>query len=138
VTSFSGDDGLRGFLARTRVLVNTLPLTDETRDFLSRETLGQLLPGAYLINMARGEHLVEEDLLDLLDSGHMSGATLDVFRTEPLPPEHPFWQHPGITVTPHVAAASLREESVAQVAQNIRRLLKGEPLEGVVSRRRGY
>jgi len=138
VASYAGDEGLPAFLARTRVLVNTLPLTDQTRNFLSRETLGQLLPGGYLINMARGEHLVEEDLLDLLDSGHMGGATLDVFRTEPLPPDHPFWRHPRITVTPHIAAASLREESIAQIVRNVGRLLRGEPLSGVVSRRRGY
>lgn len=138
VHSYAGAQQLPAFLARTRVLINTLPLTDETRDILRRETLLQLLPGAYLINMGRGAHLVEEDLLDLLDSGHVSGATLDVFRNEPLPPGHPFWSHPRVTITPHVAAMSLRRETIEQVADKIRRLQRGEPLSGVVSRERGY
>ncbi|WP_459618081.1 2-hydroxyacid dehydrogenase [Bordetella sp. 2513F-2] len=138
VESHAGMAGLPAFLARTRVLVNTLPLTDETRDLLCRDTLSQLLPGAYLINMGRGQHLVEEDLLALLDSGHMAGATLDVFREEPLPADHSFWQHPRVTITPHVAALSLRRETIAQVADKIRRFMRGEPVTGQVSRNRGY
>ena len=138
IAMHAGSAGLPDFLARTRVLINTLPLTDETRDILCRDTLGQLLPNSYLISMGRGEHLVEEDLLALLDEGHMAGATLDVFRTEPLPADHPFWHHPRITITPHVAAISLRKETVAQVADKIRRFMRGEPLTGVVARERGY
>lgn len=138
VQAFGGRDSLDAFLGRTRVLINTLPLTDDTRDLLCRETLSKLLPGAYLINMGRGAHLVEEDLLALLDSGHMAGATLDVSRTEPLPADHPFWTHPRVTVTPHVAALSLRRETIAQVAGKIRAYLRGEPLSGTVSRERGY
>ncbi|PLC49056.1 glyoxylate/hydroxypyruvate reductase A [Pollutimonas subterranea] len=138
VESFSGTDQLPAFLARTRVLINTLPLTAETTGILCLDTLRQLRPGAYLVNVGRGEHLVEADLLALLDAGHISGATLDVFREEPLPQGHPFWQDPRITITPHTAAASLREETIAQVAGNIRRYMRGEPLTGVVVRDRGY
>ena len=138
VQKFSGPEQLPAFLARTRVLINTLPLTDETRGILCRDTLQQLLPAAYLVNVGRGEHLVEDDLLALLESGHVHGATLDVFCKEPLPPEHPFWQHPRVTITPHVAAGSLREETIAQVAEKINCFMRGEPVTGVVMRRRGY
>jgi glyoxylate/hydroxypyruvate reductase A len=91
-----------------------------------------------VINVARGAHLVDEDLLALIDEGHLAGATLDVFRTEPLPPEHPFWKHPKITVTPHTSARTLRDETVAQIAHKIRALQRGEPIAGVVDRQRGY
>jgi glyoxylate/hydroxypyruvate reductase A len=100
--------------------------------------LTQLLPGAYLINVARGRHVVEEDVLALLDSGHLAGATLDVFRTEPLPPEHAFWRHPRVTVTPHIAGRTLVPETVAQIAGKIRALEAGLPIEGMVDRSRGY
>jgi glyoxylate/hydroxypyruvate reductase A len=138
VQSFAGMQALPQFLARTRVLINTLPLTPETQSLLNRATLGQLVPGAYLVNMGRGEHLVEDDLIPLLDSGQLAGATLDVFRQEPLPKDHPFWGDPRITVTPHVAASSLREETIEQVSDKINRFLRGEPLTGVVPRDRGY
>ena len=91
-----------------------------------------------MINVARGAHLVHEDLIGLLDSGQLSGATLDVFRTEPLPVEHPFWRHPKITVTPHTSARTLREESIAQIAGKILALERGEPVAGVVELSRGY
>ncbi|WP_454691306.1 2-hydroxyacid dehydrogenase [Achromobacter aloeverae] len=138
IVMHAGAAALPDFLARTRVLVNTLPLTDETQDILCRDTLGRLLPDAYLVNVGRGPHLVEEDLLALLDEGRMAGATLDVFRTEPLPADHPFWRHPRVTVTPHVAAISSRRETIAQVAEKIRSFMRGEPLTGVVARDRGY
>ncbi len=138
IENFAGQGQLPSFLARSRVLINTLPLTDETRGILCRETLQQLLPGAHVVNVGRGEHLVEADLLALLESGRLEGATLDVFCQDPLPREHPFWAHPRITITPHVAAASLREETIAQVAGNIKRYLRGEALSGVVARGRGY
>ncbi|WP_334134756.1 2-hydroxyacid dehydrogenase [Tepidimonas sp.] len=133
-----GAAGLGTLLARSQVLVNLLPLTPQTRGILSRATLSRLPPGAYLINAARGAHLVEDDLLALLDSGHLSGATLDVFATEPLPPDHPFWRHPRITVTPHTAARTLRDESIAQIVGKIRALERGEPISGVVDPARGY
>ncbi|MDQ8034718.1 MAG: glyoxylate/hydroxypyruvate reductase A [Bordetella sp.] len=138
IEAFGGSAGLSPFLARTRVLINTLPLTPDTRDLMRLETLLQLQSGAYLINMGRGAHLVEEDLITLLDQGHIAGATLDVFREEPLPAQHPFWKDPRVTITPHVAALSLRRETIAQVAAKIRAFQRGEPVSGLVERGRGY
>lgn len=138
VRGFTGLGGLGDFLAASRVLVCLLPLTPETEGILNRDTLAQLRPGAYLINAARGAHLVEPDLLALLDSGHLAGATLDVTRTEPLPAGHPFWSEPRITLTPHTAARTLRHETVAQIARKIRALERGEAVAGVVDAGRGY
>lgn len=138
VTSFHGAESLPDFLARVRMLVCLLPLTAETAGILNRQTLGQLQPGGYLVNVARGAHLVEEDLIALIDSGHLAGATLDVFRQEPLPADHPFWRHPHITVTPHTSARTLRDETIAQIAGKLRALQRGEPIAGVVDRARGY
>lgn len=138
VRCYTGEEQLPDFLAETRVLVCLLPLTAETEGILNRETLAQLRPGGYLINVARGGHLVEEDLIPLLDSGHLAGATLDVFRQEPLPAGHPFWRHPKITVTPHTAARTLRDESVAQIASKIARLERGESIAGIVDPSKGY
>jgi glyoxylate/hydroxypyruvate reductase A len=119
-------------------LVNLLPLTPGTENILDRRTLGKLKPGGYLVNVARGSHLVDADLLALLDEGHLAGAALDVFRTEPLPAEHPFWRHPKITVTPHTSARTMRDESIAQIVRKIRAFEAGEPIAGVVDRQRGY
>ena len=138
VRSFAGAAQLHDFLAATKVLVNLLPLTPDTRDILRLDTLSKLQPGGYVINVARGAHLVEDDLLALLDSGQLAGATLDVFRTEPLPLDHPFWQHPQITVTPHTSARTLREESIAQIAGKIMALERGQPIAGIVEPVRGY
>ncbi|WP_382162454.1 2-hydroxyacid dehydrogenase [Hydrogenophaga sp. ANAO-22] len=133
-----GHAAFDSFLASCRVLVNLLPLTPDTRDILNRETLSRLRPEAYVINVARGDHLVEDDLLALLESGHLAGATLDVFRTEPLPAQHGFWKHPKITVTPHTSARTLREESIAQIAGKILAFERGDPIAGVVDPVRGY
>ncbi|HMN94527.1 MAG TPA: glyoxylate/hydroxypyruvate reductase A [Hydrogenophaga sp.] len=138
VSTHSGEAGFDTFLSNSRVLVNLLPLTADTQDILNRKTLSRLQPGGYLVNVARGAHLVEDDLLALLDSGHLAGATLDVFRTEPLPAGHPFWQHPKITVTPHTSARTLRDESIAQIAGKIRAVEAGQPIAGVVDTARGY
>jgi len=138
VECFAGAEQFDAFLAGTRVLVNLLPLTPGTENVLNRETMGRLLPGGYVINVARGAHLVDGDLLALLDSGHLAGAALDVFRTEPLPADHPFWRHPKVTVTPHTSARTLRDESIAQIAGKIRAFERGEPIAGVVDRQRGY
>ena len=138
VRCFSGAQALPDFLAATRVLVNLMPLTPETENILNHATLSQLPAGAYVINVARGKHLVEDDLIALIDNGHLAGATLDVFRTEPLPAEHPFWQHPKITVTPHTSARTLREESIAQIVGKIQALGRGEPIQGLVDTVRGY
>jgi glyoxylate/hydroxypyruvate reductase A len=138
VRCFAGASQLGDFLQASRILVSLMPLTPETENILSRATLSQLQRGGYLINVARGRHLVEEDLIALIDEGHLAGATLDVFRTEPLPAEHPFWRHPQITVTPHTSARTLREESVAQIVGKIQALQRGEPIRGVVDPQRGY
>jgi glyoxylate/hydroxypyruvate reductase len=138
VACFSGRDALAEFLAGTRFLVCLLPLTDETQNLLCRATLSLLPRGASLVNLARGHLLVDEDLIALLDSGHLSAATLDVFRSEPLPETHPFWSHPKISVTPHIAAQTLRHESLAQIAEKIRLLESGQPVSGIVDRKRGY
>lgn len=138
VRCYAGPDQFDEFLAETRVLVCLLPLTGETRGILNRRTLSLLRAGAYVINVARGSHLVEEDLIPLLDSGQLDGAALDVFQQEPLPAGHPFWRHPKITITPHTAARTLRDESVAQIASKIARLERGEAIAGVVDPHRGY
>ena len=138
IRCFSGAQALPDFLAATRVLVNLMPLTPETENILNHVTLSQLQKGGYVINVARGKHLVDDDLLALIDSGHLAGATLDVFRTEPLPAGHVFWQHPKITVTPHTSARTLREESIAQIVGKMQALQRGESINGVVDALRGY
>jgi glyoxylate/hydroxypyruvate reductase A len=138
VRAFCGPEALDAFLAATRVLVCLLPLTPDTRNILCRATLSRLQPAAYLINVARGALLVEDDLLALVDSGHIAGATLDVFQTEPLPAGHAFWQHPCIHVTPHVSAQTLEIDSLAQIAGKIQALERGETVAGVVDLARGY
>jgi glyoxylate/hydroxypyruvate reductase A len=138
VQCFSGASGFDAFLGATRVLVCLLPLTPDTRDIINTATLKQLQAGAYVVNVARGAHLVDDDLIAMIDSGHVSGATLDVFRTEPLPPTHAFWKHPKITLTPHTSARTLRDESITQIVGKILALERGEPVAGVVEPARGY
>ncbi|MEN9779335.1 MAG: 2-hydroxyacid dehydrogenase [Burkholderiaceae bacterium] len=138
VRGFAGAEQFDDFLRASKVLVCLLPLTPDTRDILNRRTLSLLQPGGYLINVARGAHVVDDDLIALIDEGHLAGATLDVFRTEPLPAGHAFWRHAKITVTPHTSARTLRDESIAQIAGKIVALERGEPIAGVVDRGRGY
>jgi len=138
VQVFSGPAQLDAFLASSRVLVNLLPLTAQTANMLNRATLSRLPTGAYVINVARGAHLVDEDLLSLIKSAHLSGATLDVFRTEPLPADHPFWREAKITITPHTSARTLRADSIAQIVGKIVALQRGEPVTGLVDVGRGY
>jgi glyoxylate/hydroxypyruvate reductase A len=138
VQCFSGTTELETFLRGSRVLVNMLPLTPETSNLLDRSRLSALPHQAYVINVARGAHIAEPDLLTLIKSGHIAGATLDVFRNEPLPVQHPFWQEPRITITPHISATTLRQESVAQIAGKIRDLQAGRMIADVVDRSRGY
>lgn len=133
-----GERGLDAFLARCDVLVCLLPLTRETEGILDRSRLQRLPRGAALINSARGHHVVDEDLLALLDSGHLRGAALDVFRTEPLPADHPYWSHPRVFVTPHVAARTNPPTAVELVLENYRRVSRGEDLLYPVDRVRGY
>ena len=138
VECFAGSGQFDDFLAGTRALVCLLPPTPETEGIMNRDTLGKLMPGGYVINVARGAHLVDDDLVALLDSGPLAGAMLDVFRTEPLPPGHPFWARPKVTVTPRTSARTLRAESIEQIAGKIRRMERGEPVAGVDDRERGY
>jgi glyoxylate/hydroxypyruvate reductase A len=138
VTMFAGAAALPAFLAGTRMLVCLVPLTPTTRDSIDAGFLRQLPRGAHLVNVARGEIVVDADLVEALDSGHLASATLDVFREEPLPAAHPFWHHPRITVTPHVSAITLAEPAVAQIAQRIRAIERGEVASGAVDPARGY
>jgi glyoxylate/hydroxypyruvate reductase A len=138
VRSFAGAAELPAFLSGAQALVCMLPLSPDTRGLLSRTTLGQLPRGAYLVNVARGGLVVDEDLLALLDEGHLAGATLDVFHEEPLPASHRFWSHPRVFLTPHCSAVTLVEDSVAQVAGKIRKMERGEAVSGIVELARGY
>lgn len=138
VQCFAGAEGLDEFLASSKVLVCILPLTDDTRGILNHQNLSKLPQSSYVINVARGAHVVEEDLLALVRSGHIAGATLDVFQQEPLPADHAFWQEKRITITPHVAAVTMIDESAEQIAVKIAALERGEAVAGVVDRLRGY
>ncbi|GLH75153.1 glyoxylate/hydroxypyruvate reductase A [Bradyrhizobium sp. SSBR45G] len=138
VTTFSGADALDAFLSETDILVSLLPLTPSTVGLLDAARLSRLPKGAALILCSRGEHVVTDDLVGLLRSGHLRGAVLDVFEQEPLPSDHPLWREPGVLVTPHMAAIASWETITLQVADNARRLLRGEPLLNTVDRARGY
>lgn len=138
IESFHGADQLEDFLARTDILVNLLAVTDETTGILNAHTLACLPQGASIINLGRGEVIIDEDLIAALDSGHINSATLDVFRTEPLPADHPFWAHPRITVMPHTARRPKAALIIPRVIENIRRFRAGEPLLQPVDRERGY
>lgn len=138
VDSYAGSAELDAFLARCQVLVCLLPLTRETRGLLDRRALSKLPVGAHVINVARGALIVDDDLLALLEDGRLGGATLDVFHDEPLPAVHPFWHHPRVSITPHVSAVTLVEESVAQIAAKITRLEAGLPITGIVDREHDY
>ncbi|GAB2455878.1 glyoxylate/hydroxypyruvate reductase A [Comamonas humi] len=138
VQGFHGAGQLEAFLAQTRVLVNLLPLTPETEGIIDRRLLAGLPRGAFVINLARGRHVVEDDLLAAIADGQIAGATLDVFREEPLPPQHPLWRCPQVTITPHISGQTLEAESLAQILGKIRALGRGEAIGGVVDTGRGY
>lgn len=138
IANFVGRDGFFPFLARSDILVCQLPLTPETQDIIDARALAALPRGACLINAARGEHVVEEDLLAALESGHIAGATLDVFREEPLPAGHPFWIHPKVTITPHNSCDGRATHGAITIADNIRRAREGRPLVNLVNRAAGY
>lgn len=138
VDCHAGEAALPDFLARCDILICLLPLTDETRGILCRETLSQLPRGAAIVNVGRGGHLVEQDLLSLLDAGHLSGAVLDVTEPEPLSIDHPFWAHPRILLTPHVASMTRPDGAARALIANIRRFAQGQPMDGEVARDRGY
>lgn len=137
IETFAGD-ALDACLDGAGVLVNLLPGTPETDGILNRRAFSRLARGAYLVNLARGAHLVEEDLLDALREGQIAAATLDVFRDEPLPAGHRFWREPRVTITPHISAQTLREPAAAQIAAKIAVLSRGESVSGIVDLARGY
>lgn len=138
VDCFAGMEALDAFLSGTRVLVSLLPLTNETNNLLDRRRLSTLPRGSYVINVARGAQLAEPDLLTLIRAGHIAGATLDVFRNEPLPAPHPFWEEPRITITPHISAITIRGEAVRQIAEKIAAFEAGNPVDDIVDRNLGY
>ena len=138
VQSFAGQAELGEFLQGTRVLINLLPNTAETAGIINQTLLAQLPDESYVLNLARGVHVVEEDLLAALNSGKLKGAMLDVFSREPLPQESPLWAHPRVAMTPHVAAVTRPIEAIAYIAGTISRLERGESVSGQVDRQRGY
>ncbi|MDN4037082.1 glyoxylate/hydroxypyruvate reductase A [Massilia sp. YIM B02443] len=138
VPTFAGMEALGDFLHGTKVLVCMLPLTQDTGNLLDRHNLGRLAPGAYLINVSRGAIVNEPDLMALIRSGQIAGATLDVFRHEPLPAPHPFWNEPRITLTPHISALTMRLEAVRQIAAKVQALENGETVADLVDRELGY
>jgi glyoxylate/hydroxypyruvate reductase len=136
--SFAGKGSLLAAVKGADILVNLLPLTAETANVVDAAVLAALVPGAFFINGARGGHVVDADLLSALDSGQLSGAALDVFRTEPLPESDPYWKHPKVLLSPHVAAPTHAHTAVAEMAENIRRFERGEKLPHLVDRALGY
>lgn len=138
VNSYQGEEGLVDCLAVSDILINILPLTDSTSGILSLNRLKQLPSGSFVINVGRGGHLIDQDLLTLLDNHHLSGAFLDVFHEEPLPADHPFWSHPKVTVTPHIASLTNADTAMSQIIENYQRLLAREPLLHQVHIQKGY
>lgn len=138
VKSFHGAEGLDAFLARTEILVCLLPLTSETEGILNRDLFAKLPRGACLINAGRGGHQVEADILEALDSGQLAAASLDVFRTEPLPADSLFWSHPKVTLTPHIASVTQQVSAIEHVVSNIRRIEAGEAPSNTVDMEMGY
>lgn len=135
---FFGEEQMEDFLGHSDILVCLLPLTPSTRGILNRKHLNMLPHGAWVINVGRGGHLVDEDLIEVVDSGHLDGAHLDVFNEEPLPPEHPFWSHPKIHITPHNASLTDPASVAPQIIENYYRTLRGKPLLNLVNREKGY
>ena len=138
VRTMHGDDGRDELLRQAEIVVNLLPLTSSTRDFFRAETFAVMRAGASLVNLARGAHVVETDLLAALDAGRLHRAVLDVFRTEPLPPGPRFWSHPQVTVLPHAAAQTDARTAASVVAANVLALREGRPLRHLVDRGAGY
>jgi glyoxylate/hydroxypyruvate reductase len=129
---------LQDFLNEINVLVCLLPLTPDTESLLDLEFFKKCKPGTYLINVARGKHLVEEDLIPAFDNGFLGGALLDVYRTEPLPADHPFWEDERIQITPHIASVTNPRAASPQIIENFRRLKANQPLMNLVNRQKGY
>jgi len=138
VATSTGRDGLIEMLKLCDIVVNVLPLTAQTRHILGRDVFAHFKRGACLVNMGRGPHVVDADLLDAIDAGIIEAATLDVFTVEPLPEAHPFWNHPKVLVTAHAAGTSLPATAVVTIAGNIRRAMAGQRLSQQVDMARGY
>lgn len=138
VDCFAGAEQLPAFLGRCDIVVCVLPLTEQTKGILNRQLFQHLPKGAALVNMGRGGHLIEEDLLEALASGQLSAAVLDVLEQEPAAPDHPFWHHPQILLTPHIAAMTQPESAFSVLLENIRRHQRGESMLGQVDRERSY
>lgn len=138
VDTFAGQDEFEDFLTQTNVLICVLPLTEETRDILDLDVFKKMQHPGFLINVARGEHLVEEDLIYALDKGWMEGACLDVFSEEPLSENHPFWNRENIMITPHVSSVTEPDEVAGQLVENYKRLMSGMELKHTVDRQKGY
>jgi glyoxylate/hydroxypyruvate reductase A len=133
-----GAEQFGAFMNATRVLIILAPLTPDTQDKFDRKALQSLRPSSHVINVARGGLLVDDAVLALLDSSHLAGVALDVFREEPLPRDHPYWKHPKVRITPHVAATTPVGPATAQIVEKIHRLTRGENVSGIVERQRGY
>ncbi len=138
VTCHAGDDGLKEILGSCAYIICVLPLTAETRGLIDRDFLARMRPGSHLISIGRGAQVVDDDLITALDQGNLAGAFLDVFDTEPLPAEHPFWRHPKISLTPHIAAETDPAGGAQVVIDNLRRFEAGEPIPTQVDRDQGY
>ncbi|HEY5346999.1 MAG TPA: glyoxylate/hydroxypyruvate reductase A [Rhizomicrobium sp.] len=138
VKSFAGEAALGDFLGQCDIMACLLPLTPQTQGILNAKTFAALPKGAWIINVARGQHLIEADLIAALDYGHLAGAVLDVFQSEPLPVDSPLWTHPKVTVTPHIAAISAPQAAVDYIGRGIAQAERGETLENVVDVGKGY
>jgi glyoxylate/hydroxypyruvate reductase len=138
VSTFAGHDSLQPFLENTDFLINILPFTASTENILNKDIFQQLKKGTFLINVGRGEHLNENDLMEALANGQITGAYLDVFREEPLPKSHPFWTNPKIKITPHIASITNLDSAAEQVVANFKALMAGEKIQNTVSILKGY
>ncbi|GAC08302.1 2-hydroxyacid dehydrogenase [Paraglaciecola chathamensis] len=138
VSTTHGREGLNTLLPNTDILISLLPLTDDTKGILDYDLMSRLPKDAALVNVGRGEQLVNNDLLQLLDSGHLSQAVLDVFDQEPLPTDHPFWAHPNVHVTPHIASVTRNDTAALRLVENLKLWIQDEPMVGEVNKGRGY
>ncbi|MFP7671840.1 2-hydroxyacid dehydrogenase [Marivita sp. S0852] len=138
ITRIAGADAVQKVAAHSDILINVLPLTDETRGVLNKNLFWAMPQGAALIQLGRGEHLIEDDLLDALNANHLSGASLDVFQQEPLPPTHPFWTHPDIVITPHEASVTSPVAVADALAQSVREMAQGKHPTTAIDRESGY
>ena len=135
---YYGSGQFEDFLKATDILICLLPLTPATENIINKQNMQMLPKNAWIVNLGRGGHVVDEDLIDMLDSGHLDGANLDVFREEPLPADHPFWSHPKIYLTPHLASLPDPESVAPQIIENYHRTIENKPLINLVDRKRGY